>query len=87
MVFMRRHAQERVIITRALSLSRTFLWAACRKMFITVTNAASHDVARPVLGVLTTSMAFTARVTAVAFPFAFQVDKGVVVSPKETMSF
>jgi hypothetical protein len=56
-------------------------------MFITVANAASHDVARSVLGVLTTSMAFTARVTAVAFPFAFQVDKGVVVSPKETMSF
>ena len=84
---MRRHAQERVIITRALSLSRTFLWATCRKMFIAVTNAAPHDVARSVLGVLTTTMAFTACVTAVALPFALQVDKGVVVGSKETMSF
>ena len=56
-------------------------------MFITVASAATHDVALTVLRILTATMAFPAGIDAVAFPFALQVGKGVVVCPEDTVSF
>jgi hypothetical protein len=56
-------------------------------VFVTIADAASHDVALAVLRILATTVAFPARVDAVALPFALQVDKGVVVGPKEAMPF
>jgi hypothetical protein len=56
-------------------------------VFIAITAAASHDVALAVLRILATTVAFPARVDAVALPFALQVGEGVVGSPEDAMTF
>ena len=59
----------------------------CRKMFLTIADAAEHDVSQMVLRILPATMAFSARVEAVAFTLALHVGNGVILDQELVGSF
>ena len=78
-----RETEEAWAARAGTPFSFSFLGAPGGKVFLAVADAALHDVAVPVLGILSSTKTFSAAVGPLTFSFPVEVSEGVVLCPKE----